>query len=315
MAKVPAAPRRSLWDQIRKRWQLLAFLALPLAYLIIFCYVPMIDVQIAFRRYLPAYGVWNSEWVGFANFTKFFKSFQFSRVVGNTIKISLYSLAVNFPLAIIFSLMFNVMRAQKLKKVAQMIMYVPHFISVVVLVGMIIQLSNPVVGLYGNLYRLFAGPGTYPSDPLGNPNNFIHIYVWTGVWQGLGWSTIIYIAALSGVDPGLHEAAEIDGATRLQRVFHVDLPCILPTASIMLILNAGNVMSVGFEKVYLLQNNLNLMYSETISTYVYKTGMSGGGTQFSYATAIGLFNSVINFVLLLIVNKTASKLEGGSSLW
>ncbi len=313
MAKL-SEPTNPLRNQIRRHWQLLAFMVLPLAYLVIFCYIPMVDVQIAFRRYLPAYGVWGSQWVGFANFQKFFKSFQFSRVVGNTLRISIYSLAVNFPLAIVYSLMFNVMRAQKLKKMAQMILYVPHFVSVVVLVGMLIQLCNPVVGLYGNIYRIFV-PGAYPGDPLGNPNNFIHMYVWSGVWQGLGWSTIIYIAALSAADPQLHEAAEIDGATRLQRVFHVDLPCVLPTASIMLILNAGNIMSIGFEKVYLMQNNLNLMYSETIATYIYKTGMSGGGTQFSYATAIGLFNSVINFALLLLVNKAARKLDGGASLW
>lgn len=308
-------PKITLWRRMRIRWQLFLFILLPIVYLLIFAYYPMYGVQIAFRNYIPSLGYLGSEWVGLEHFRKFFASFQFGRVLTNTLRISLYSLAVSFPLSIVFALMLNTVRHLRFKKFIQTITYVPHFISVVVLVGLMLQILSPVTGLYGNLYRLLVGDA-YPVDILGKPNAFIHLYVWSGIWQGLGWSTIIYIAALSGVDPELHEAAQIDGASRLQRVLHIDLPSILPTASIMLILNAGGLMNVGFEKVYLMQNNLNLIYSEVIATYVYKVGMTAGGGQFSYAAAIGLFNSVINCTLLIIVNSLSARFGGeGNSLW
>ena len=302
--------KKPLLAQCRDRWQLFLFMLLPLVFVLIFEYYPIFGEQIAFKNYSVGKGIWGSPWAGFSNFERFFKSFQFSRVVGNTLKISLYSLAVSFPLSFAFALMLNLVRGARFKKMVQTITYIPHFISVVVVVGMINQVFNPVVGLYGNLYRLFV-PDVYPENLLTNPNTFIHFYVWSSVWQSLGWNTIIYIAALSSVDPELHEAAEIDGASRLRRVIHIDMPAILPTASIMLILNAGSLMSVGFEKVYLMQNSMNLLYSEVISTYVYKTGMTGGGANFSYATAIGLFNSVINCAMLLGVNLLAGKLGDG----
>ncbi len=303
------------WKQVRRRWQLFVFIFIPLVYLIIFAYYPMFGVQIAFKNFMPAKGILGSEWVGFAHFEKFFNSFQFKRVITNTLRISLYSLFASFPLSILFALLLNCVQSLHFKKFVQTITYVPHFISVVVMVGILMQVLSPVTGLYGNLYRAFVADA-YPKDILGRPGAFIHLYVWSGIWQSLGWSTIIYIAALSGVDPQLHEAAEIDGASRFRRVLHIDLPTILPTASIMLILNAGGLMNVGFEKVYLMQNNLNLIYSEVISTYVYKVGMTAGGGQFSYASAIGLFNSVINCTLLVLVNALSRRLSGeGTSLF
>ncbi len=289
----------------RQHWQLFLFLIPAVAYALIFNYYPMFGVQIAFRNYTPRGGIWGSPWVGLKHFIKFFQSYQFSRVLSNTVIVSLYSLMVNFPLSIIMALSINLIRNRHFKKVTQTISYMPHFISVVVIVGMLNQLLNPICGLYGNLYRLFIGAG-YPPNFMTNTNVFRHLFVWSGTWQNLGWNTIIYIASLSGSDPELHEAAEIDGATRLKRVFYIDLPTILPTAAIMLILNAGSVMNVGFEKVYLMQNNANLSTSEVISTYIYKTGMSNGTSQFSYATAIGLFNSVINCIMLIIFNRFAN---------
>ena len=313
---VSVAPRKkSVWKNIRQRWQLFLFLLVPVTYILIFAYYPMLGVQIAFKNYLPRRGIWGSEWTGFTHFVKFFTSFYFGRTVGNTIRLSLYSLCTSFPLSIIFALMMNIMVNPKLKKVTQTIVYVPHFISTVVLVGMLMQIMNPVTGLYGNIYRLFH-PGEYPSDILSKASPFIHFYVWTGIWQSLGWNTIIYMAALTSVDPELHEAAEIDGATRLKRMIHIDLPTILPTAAIVLILNSGSIMSVGFEKAYLMQNSINVVYSEVISTYVYKVGLTGATNQFSYAAAVGLFNNVINGILLITVNTISNKLsEGNNSLF
>ncbi len=308
-----AVHKISSWKRVRRCWQLYLLLFLPVVYLLIFKYYPMFGVQIAFRDFSPTRGIWGSEWVGFENFIKFFKSYMFERTVVNTIRISLYGLAANFPLAILLALFINSVRNLAFKKAVQLITYIPHFISTVVLVGMIFQILSPVTGMYGSIYRMFFGEGL-PTDILGKPGAFIHLYVWSGIWQGLGWSTIIYIAALSSVDPELHEAAEIDGASRFKRILHIDLPTILPTASIMLILNAGSIMSVGFEKIYLMQNNLNLRTSEVISTYVYKVGLAAGKSDYSYASAIGLFNSVINCGLLVLVNSVTKRL-GETSLW
>lgn len=308
-----AAPQ---WIQVFKRkWQLHLFILLPVIYLLIFSYYPMLGVQIAFKDFQASLGIWKSPWVGLKHFQTFFDSYMFSRVVGNTLKISLYTIITEFPLPIIFALMLNSLQNLHYKKVIQTISYIPHFISTVVLVGLIMQVFSPVHGLYGTLSRIFTGI-MYPSDILGNPNAFIHIQVWSGVWQSLGWNSIIYLAALSGIDPQLHEAAQIDGASRLQRIIHVDLPGILPTAAILLIMRAGSIMDVGFEKIFLLQNSMNLTYSEVISTYLYKVGMKAGSNNFSYAAAIGLFNSVVNCILLVIVNWASSHLsEDNTSLW
>lgn len=307
-----SAPRtRNFLRSCGKRWQLFLFLLPAVVYILIFAYYPMFGVQIAFRNYTPRGGIWNSPWVGFKHFTRFFKSYQFERVLANTLIISFYSLFMNFPLSIIMALCINTVRNAKFKKVVQTITYMPHFISVVVLVGMITQMLNPVMGMYGTIFRLMGGDG-YPKDLLTNASAFRHLYVWSGVWQNLGWNTIIYISALSSVDPELHEAAEIDGATRLKRVIYIDFPVLIPTAAIMLIMNAGSIMNVGFEKTYLMQNSTNLITSEVISTYVYKTGMSQGTTQFSYASAIGLFNSLVNCAMLIIFNTLSNKLSKGT---
>ena len=304
--------RRLRHINVRRRWQLFLFLLIPVIWVLIFNYAPMVGIQIAFRKYKIRDGIWGSRWVGLANFTKFFGSYQFQRVLVNTIRVSLYSLAAGFPLPIVLALCMNALTNQRYKKFIQTLTYIPHLISTVVMVGMLMQIFNSNTGLYGRLGWLFTGQR--PEDILSQASVFPHMYVWSGVWQGMGWSSIIYMAALSSVDASLHEAAEIDGASRFQRCIYIDFPCILPTATILLIMNAGNIMSVGFEKVFLMQNSLNLSTSEVISTYVYKVSLTASGSDFSYGTAIGLFNSVINLMLLVIVNFISKRLTE-NSLW
>lgn len=299
---------RSLKKRILARWQIYLLLLLPLASLIIFAYIPMGGLVLAFKRYNAGLGIWGSPWVGLDNFRKFFRSYNFRLTMRNTLTLSLYSLVISFPIPILFALLLNAMPGRRYKKVIQTVTYIPYFISTVVMVGLIFQLLNNRGGIYGSLYTLFTKQ-TAPSI-LAEGKLFKHIYVWSGVWQGTGYSAIIYIASLAGVDPSLCEAAEIDGANRFQRLLHIDIPTLLPTASIMLILAVGNIMNVGFEKVLLMQNNLNLNYSEVISTYVYKIGLASGITDFSLSTAIGMFNSVINFILLIIANWGSKKLNG-----
>ena len=295
--------------RVARHWQLYLFLLLPVVYFIIFRYIPLSGLQIAFRKYTPRGGIWGSQWVGMKNFMKFFNSHQFERVITNTLRISFYSLIAGFPLPIIFALALNSMLNERYKKTIQLVTYAPYFISTTVMVGMLIAILNPRTGLYATVYSgLFH---SYPSDLFANVNAFPHLYVWSGVWQGLGWDSIIYIAALSSVSPELHDAAQIDGASRFQRVLYVDLPTILPTASILLILSFGSIMDVGFEKVFLMQNKINLRLSETISTYVYKVGLTSG-SDYSLSTAIGLFNSAVNLVLLLSVNTITKKLSDTS---
>ena len=300
----------NLKRRVLNRWQLYLLLLIPLAYVILFKYVPMVGNVIAFKDYNAVDGIWGSEWVGFENFQKFFKSPKFKQVLGNTLTVSLYSLLATFPIPIFFALLINAFPLKRYKKVIQTVTYLPHFFSTVVMVGILMQLLNNRIGLYGNLYTMFTGQ-TAPNL-LSKGELFKHLYVWSGVWQNTGYSAIIYIAALSGVDNTLHEAARIDGASRLQCILYIDIPSILPTASIMLIMAVGGIMSVGYEKVLLLQNNLNLNYSEIISTYEYKIGLASGITDFSLSTAISLFNSVINFILLIIANWGSKKLSGNS---
>lgn len=304
---------RSLRKKYGPWWQLYVFLLIPVVYLLIFKYAPMFGLQLAFKKYKLSQGIWGSEWVGMKNFMKFFNSYQFSRVIKNTLTLSFYSIFVGFPFPIIFALLLNSVENERLKKTVQTITYMPHFISTVVLVAMIIKVFNPNYGLYGQLAKMLTG--TTPPDLLASGAGFTHLYVWSGIWQNFGWDSIMYLAALTAVDPALHEAAQIDGASRLQRIWHVDIPAILPTITIMLIMRAGSIMSVGFEKVYLMQNDLNLAASEIISTYEYKRGLaSGGASDFSLSTAIGLFNSSINLLLLVIVNLIAGKVSE-NSLW
>ncbi|MDR3248020.1 MAG: ABC transporter permease subunit [Treponema sp.] len=309
--KTARVKQKSLKKVFSKYWQLYLFLLIPLVWLVVFKYYPMLGAQIAFKNFRPNRGIWGSEWVGFRNFTRFFGSYQFARVMTNTLVVSFYSLLAGFPFPIILALMFNSLNNKRLRGFAETVAYMPHFISTVVLVGMMLQLFNPHIGIFGAIFRnLF-----HQSAPnlFGDPRTFPHLYVWSGLWQHLGWNTIIYTAALSGVDPELHEAARIDGASRFQGILHIDIPTIMPTITIMLILNVGNIMAVGFEKVYLMQTSLNLRASEIISTYVYKVSFVQG-SDFSFAAAIGLFNSIINFALLATVNAASRKL-GETSLW
>ncbi len=303
---------RRLSRRVGRNWQLFVFLAIPLAWLIIFRYIPMVGAQIAFRQYTVRGGIWGSKWVGLYHFEKFLNSYMFPRVMRNTLIVSLYTIVASFPIPVILALSMNALLNLRYKKLIQIVTYVPHFISTVVLVGMLMQMLNPISGLYGMVVKLLTG--SPPDDLFGIASAFPHLYVWSDVWQNTGWSTIIYMAALSSVSAEHHEAAEIDGANRLQRIVHVDFPAILPTVVILLILRAGSVMTVGFEKVYLMQNMANLSHSEVIATYVYRVGIAGGGTDFSYASAIGMFNALINIVMLSVVNLISKRL-GETSLW
>lgn len=296
---------------MKVNYQLYIIILIPLIWLFIFRYIPMYGVQIAFRKFQASKGILGSQWVGFLNFKKFFNSYMFSQVIKNTVVISFYQLLAGFPFPIILALALNNTLRLRFKKFVQMVTYMPHFISMVVMVGMVIQFLSPKVGIINFLIQSLGGT---PKDFLAEPSYFSSIYVWSGVWQSCGWGTIIYLAALAGIDAELHEAAAIDGANRFQRMLHVDLPGILPTITILLIMNAGNIMNVGFEKAFLLQNNLNLDTSEIISTYTYKMGLASAGADFSYAAAIGLFNSVINLLLIMIVNMISKKTME-TSLW
>ena len=304
--------KRITLRKIIQNRQLYMFLFLPMLCIFVFRYIPMGGIIMAFEDYDVNLGILGSRWVGFKSFNLFFGSYQFARVLKNTLTLSFYGLLVTFPIPIVFALLLNVVPSAKFRKTIQTITYMPHFISTVVMVGLLMQLFNARSGVYGVAWKAITGE--FAPDPFGDPAVFPHLYVWSAVWQSTGWSSIIYFAALSSVDKGLHEAAQIDGASRFQRVIHVDLPFILPTAAIMLIMSAGRIMSVGFEKVYLMQNSLNIATSEVISTYVYKVGIVKGGGDFSFGTAIGLFNALVNFLLMVVVNGICRRL-GGSSLW
>jgi len=296
---------------IRLSYQLYILSALPFAWLILFKYVPMYGVQIAFRKFRAITGILGSPWVGFDQFIKFFNNYMFQDVITNTLSISLYSLFVSFPFPIILALALNNCIRTRFKKTVQLVTYIPHFISTVVLVGMILQFFSPHVGFVNQAIRALGFPA---KDFIADPKLFSSMYVWSGIWQSTGWGTIIYLAALSGVDYSLHESAMIDGASRFQRMLYIDLPGIIPTMTILLIMNAGNIMNVGFEKVFLMQNNLNREASEVISIYVYRMGLASASADFSYAAAIGLFNSVINMILITLVNWVANK-ASSTSLW
>lgn len=293
----------------KKNWQLHMMILLPLIYIILFNYAPMYGLQIAFRDYRSRRGIWGSEWVAWENFQKFFSNYHWGLYVKNTIIISLYSILAGFPIPIILALMLHVNERPLLKKLTQNVSYVPHFISTVVMVGILNQIFNPYSGLWMNIQNLLGIE--YTGDIRNDPDAFYHLYVWSGVWQGMGWSAILYVSALSSVAPELHEAAKIDGASRWKRVLHVDLPAIMPTICIMLIMRFGSIMSVGYEKVYLMQNSLNMEKSEVISTYVYKVGL--GNNDLSYGTAVGLMNSVINTGMVLLVNWITNRLSDGEN--
>ncbi len=301
----------SRWKQIRRSWQLYTLLVLPVVYVLVFKYYPMYGAQIAFKDYIASKGITGSEWVGFKHFIRFFNSYEFGKLMKNTLIISVYSLLAGIPFPIILALSLNYVKNQFFKKTVQMITYAPHFISVVVMVGIILELLEPRKGLV-NL--LLVQLGFEPINFMAIPEYFSSIYVWSGIWQNVGFSCIIYLAALAGVDPAQHEAAVIDGANKFQRMLHIDLPSIIPVMIILLILNTGNILDLGFEKVLLMQNSLNARTSEVIDTFVYKVGLASQAMNYSYSTAINLFKSIVGLILLVTVNSIARRTKQ-ESLW
>lgn len=292
-----------------KHWQLYFVVIPPLLYFLIFKYYPMLNAVLAFKDYNVIKGIWGSPWVGMKNFKLFFDNPIFWDLIKNTIYLSGYLLLAGFPIPILLALMLNEVRSNRFKRFVQLVTFAPYFISTVVMVSIIMLFLAPRLGFVNVLMNHL---GMDSINFLGVPSMFRSIYVWSDIWQTAGYSAVIYLAALAGIDPTLYEAAKVDGASRFQKIWHVDLPGILPTITIVLILNVGNVMAIGFEKVYLLQNPLNLVNSEIISTYVYSIGLLNA--NYSFATAVGLFNSVINLVLLVLVNGLAKRFSN-NSLW
>lgn len=302
-------PNKKFWKQMLKRYDLYLMLLLPMAWYVIFMYGPMYGLQIAFKDYLPISGFWGSEWVGLDHFKRFFSSFYFWRLIQNTVTIQLYSLIFGFPIPILLALLVNEIRVNKFKKTLQNITYIPHFISVVVVVGMLSLFLDPENGIVN---IALSHLGIDPVPFMQKPEWFRFLFIGSNIWTGMGWQSIIYIAALSSVDPQLYEAARVDGASRLKRVIHVSIPAILPTIIILLILDIGNFMDIGFQKILLMQNDLNMSSSDVIATFTYRKGILEG--DYSYTTAIGLFNAVINFILLILINQLARK-KAETSLW
>lgn len=309
-APVGPRPRRSRFQRsLRQYWQLYLLLLVPIAWFLVFRYVPMANAVIAFKNYNPIDGVWGSEWVGLDNLANLFRNPVFPRLVGNTFLLAAFTLIAGFPLPIILALALNEVRLRFFKRTVQLVTYAPYFISTVVVVSMTILLLSPRVGLLG---RTLSGFGAGQVDLLADADFFRYIYVATEIWTTTGYWAVIYLAALASVDTSLYEAAKIDGATRLQKIWNIDVPALMPTATIVFILGVGNVMAIGFEKAFLLQNALNLSTSEIIPTYVYKTGILNA--NFSLGATIGLFNAVISLVLLVAVNGISKRVTG-SGLW
>lgn len=295
--------RAWLLKNLKKNWILYVMILPVLVYFIIFHYVPMYGAILAFKDYKTKLGIWGSPWVGLENFERFFSTYNFKNLLTNTLGISVYSLLVGFPLPIVFALFLNYLRSVRLKKTVQMVSYAPHFISTVVICSILTLFTNPDTGVFNFLRELM---GLEPVNFMAKKEWFKSIYVWSGVWQSLGWDAIIYISSLAGVDYQMHEAAIIDGASKIQRIIYIDIPSIKPTIVMLLILRMGQMMSIGFEKVYLLQNDLNKPSSEIISTFVYEVGLINA--DYGYSTAVGLFNALINVILLVTANIVSKKL-------
>lgn len=298
--EAPGPGRRTLWQRICTHWQLYLLLLIPVVLTVIYKYVPIYGIQIAFRNYTASRGIWGSEFVGWQWFQRFFTSPNCWRMIKNTFLLSLYSLLWSFPVPIILSLAINQLRFKRFRRVVQTVLYAPHFISVMVICGMLRIFLSPT----GGLINLLLGTSV---DFLSQSSAFRTIYIASDIWQDAGWGTIVYLATLSNVDIGLYEAAKIDGASMFQRILKIDLPELLPTAMLMLVMSAGNLMNIGFEKVWLLQTDLNKATSDVIAVYVYEQGIQSAA--YSYSTAVSLFNTVINLILLLVVNKVASKIS------
>ncbi|MDQ0920505.1 putative aldouronate transport system permease protein [Paenibacillus sp. V4I5] len=301
--------RNTIYKKIMRHWQFYLLILLPLSLLITFKYVPMYGATLAFKDFNVIKGIIGSPWVGLKHFQYFFEGPYFWLILKNTLGISIYGLLVGFPLPILFALALNEVGSAFFKRFVQLVTYAPHFISTVIVVSMMSLLLSPQVGVINNILESF---GFEKINFMGDPAYFKSLYVWSDVWQNVGYGTIIYLAALAGIDPTLYEAAKMDGASRWKKIIHIDLPGIFPTAIILLILSLGNMMSVGFEKIYLMQNPMNADSSEIIATYVYKVGLLNA--NISYATAVGLFNSVVNLILLISVNALAKRITN-NSLW
>lgn len=295
--------------QILRSWQLYAMLLPAVVWYIIFCYAPMYGVVVAFKDFSMRAGILGSDWCGFENFQVLFENVWFPIILKNTLTLSILSLVLTFPLPIILALSFNELQHDRVRHFVQTVGYAPHFISTVVLCGMVFLFTNPTTGIINQFITMFGGE---PIEFMVKPNLFKWVYIISGVWQGVGWSSIIYFAALAGVDKSLLEAAQIDGATRLQRIIHINFPVLVPTMMTLLILQCGQLLNVGYEKVYALQKDITLSASEVISTFVYKIGLQSG--DFEIATAAGLFNSVCNTIILILANTLSKKLTE-SGLW
>lgn len=301
-----------LSKKLNRIWQdrqLYLLMAIPLIFLILFSYWPMYGVLISFQKFSPTRGVFGSQWIGWENFRRFFSTPSATRTISNTFRISLYSLIAGIPFPILLAILLNECRGTRYKKAVQMITYAPYFISTVVMVAILFQLLDTRTGLV-NVFLTRMGIG--PIDFMTNKSLFRSVYVWSGIWQGTGFNAIIYISALSAVDQELYEAVRIDGANRLQKIWYIDLPSILPTFTIMFIMSCGSIMSVGFEKVYLMQNSANQAVSEVLSTYTYKMGLIN--LDYGYSSAVGMFNSVINTIFIVLVNFISRRVSE-TSLW
>ncbi|MFZ2531831.1 ABC transporter permease [Streptococcus sp. VTCC 12905] len=305
--KTSKLQQTSVWERIKQQKILLLMLLPGLALTFIFRYIPMYGVLIAFKDYNPLRGLLGSEWIGFTEFTKFLSSPNFGTLLANTLKLSIYGLLLGFLPPIILAIMLNQLLSDKAKKRIQLVLYAPNFISVVVIVGMIFlffSVGGPVNSILGK----FGLETNFLTDP----DFFRPLYILSGIWQGMGWASTLYTATLVNVDPALIEAAKLDGANILQRIWHIDLPALKPMMVIQFILAAGGIMNVGYEKAFLMQTSLNLTSSEIISTYVYKIGLISG--DYSYSTAVGLFNALINIILLIAVNKFVQRINDGQGL-
>jgi len=312
LAKLHAkASLKELKKSLRTYWQLYLLLIPVVAYFVLFRYLPMVGIQIAFRDFMPRLGYWGSKWVGLKHFTRFFGSYYAERMIVNTIVLSFGTLILSFPAPVLLALCLNEVRNSKAKKIMQTITYAPHFLSTVVVVGLVASLTNINYGLINVLLKQ-AGVIEESINFMTKENWFRPLYIISSIWQETGWNAVVYMAALSSVDVSLYEAARVDGAGRLRSIWHVTLPCIAPTMITMLILNCGKVMNIGYEKVLLMQNDLNLAKSDVITTYVYQQGILKG--QYSYSTAVNLFNSVINTMLVVTVNAISRRVSE-TSLW
>lgn len=290
-------------------WQLYLIFLFPLVHIIVFKYIPIYGIQIAFKKWNPILGITGSKWVGMKYFIQFFNSPDAARIIWNTLRISLINLVLAFPMPIILALAVNACTSSRFRKTVQMVTYAPHFISTVIMVGILMQMTDLRLGILNKVIGVF---GLDPINFMGSSDWFPWLYVFSGVWQQAGYKSVMYIAALAGISPELHEAATVDGANRFQRMLHVDIPGILPTIVLMLILDVGAMMNVGHEKVYLMQNTMNMGTSEIISTYVYKVGLKQ--SNYSFSTAIGLMNTIVSLVLVSSTNYISKRLTE-TSLW